>query len=105
MALFKARQQAGREVERALAETGRTLEEVRGFIARQPRYRGAFHRSPHALGCTAADLVYEVGSAHNPFRRAWKRITGMVRAPGRLGDLARRAATASKIPESGTRHP
>jgi predicted nucleotide-binding protein (sugar kinase/HSP70/actin superfamily) len=83
MALFKARQQAQREVERALAETGRTLEEMRTWVARHRRYRGAFHRSPHVLGCTAADLVYDAASARPK--------AAPVRSS--LVDLARRAAT------------
>jgi hypothetical protein len=30
----------------------------------------AFHRAPHKAGCTAADLVYEVGARKNRLRYA-----------------------------------
>jgi predicted nucleotide-binding protein (sugar kinase/HSP70/actin superfamily) len=77
MQLFKAKQAAQQEVDRALAETGMTIDEVRAHLARHPRLAHAFHRSPHAAGCTSADLVYEIAS-HRDWRGRLKRgVTGL----------------------------
>ncbi|HEY6561366.1 MAG TPA: 2-hydroxyglutaryl-CoA dehydratase [Polyangiaceae bacterium] len=60
MYMFKAKQAALAELEKALVENGVTLEQVRGFLAANPRYRSALHRAPHSAAATASDLVYEV---------------------------------------------
>ncbi len=60
MYLFKAKQAAQAELDKALQETGVTLDQVRGFIEEHPRYASALHKAPHKAGCTAADVVYEV---------------------------------------------
>ncbi|MEJ7597521.1 MAG: 2-hydroxyglutaryl-CoA dehydratase [Kofleriaceae bacterium] len=62
MQLFKAKQQAQKEVDAALVEVGMTIEEVRKYLAKHPSMTSAFHRSPHMAGSTAADLIYEVGA-------------------------------------------
>src|SRR5690606_27369265 len=62
MQLFKAKQLAQKEVDKALADVGMTIEEVRAYLAKHPALAHAFHRAPHRAGCTAADLVYEVGA-------------------------------------------
>jgi predicted nucleotide-binding protein (sugar kinase/HSP70/actin superfamily) len=62
MQLFKAKQQAQREVDKALADVGMTMDEVRAYLKKHPSLNSAFHRSPHMAGCTTADLVYEVGA-------------------------------------------
>jgi len=68
MQLFKAKQQAQREVEKALEETGQTMEDVQAWLAKHPKYRHAFHKSPHRAGSTAADLIYEVGARRQGLR-------------------------------------
>jgi hypothetical protein len=62
MQLFKARQHAQKEVDKALADVGMTMDEVRAYLQKHPAMNSAFHRSPHRAGCTTADLVYEVGA-------------------------------------------
>jgi len=62
MQLFKAKQLAQKEVDKALADVGMTIEEVRAFLVKNPKMGHAFHRAPHMAGCTAADLIYEVGA-------------------------------------------
>jgi DNA-binding transcriptional MerR regulator len=62
MQLFKAKQLAQKELDKALADVGMTIEEVRAYLHKHPTMMSPFHRSPHKAGCTAADLVYEVGS-------------------------------------------
>lgn len=62
MQLFKAKQLAQKEVDKALADVGMTIEEVRAYLEKHPSLSHAFHRAPHMAGCTAADLIYEVGA-------------------------------------------
>jgi len=62
MQLFKAKQLAQKEVDKALADVGMTIEEVRAYLDKHPSLAHAFHRAPHKAGCTSADLVYEVGA-------------------------------------------
>ena len=72
MQLFKAKQLAKREVDTALAEHGMTMEEVKAYLAKHPELNSAFHKSPHVYGCTAADLVHEVGMRKNKLRN-WRK--------------------------------
>ncbi|HEX5061686.1 MAG TPA: 2-hydroxyglutaryl-CoA dehydratase [Kofleriaceae bacterium] len=70
MQLFKAKQLAQKEVDKALADVGMTIEEVRTYLDKHPSLAHAFHRAPHKAGCTAADLIYEVGARKNRLRYA-----------------------------------
>src|SRR5262249_10765086 len=60
MYLFKAKQAAQAEFERALEENGVTLEEVRAFLASHPRYASALHKAPHSYAGNGADLVAQI---------------------------------------------
>jgi predicted nucleotide-binding protein (sugar kinase/HSP70/actin superfamily) len=60
MYLFKARQAAVEDFERALEKTGLTLERLREFLKQNPRYAAALHKSPHFAASSPADLVHEV---------------------------------------------
>jgi DNA-binding transcriptional MerR regulator len=62
MQLFKAKQLAQKEVDKALADVGMTMDEVRAYLKKHPEMNSAFHRAPHMAGCSTADLVYEVGA-------------------------------------------
>jgi hypothetical protein len=73
MYLFKAKIAAQAEFEKALADSGVTLDQVRAFLAKHPRFTSALHRAPHSAACTASDLVYEVAEAMN--KTAWQRTT------------------------------
>jgi len=68
MQLFKAKQLAQKEVDKALADVGMTIEEVRTYLDKHPSLAHAFHRAPHKAGCTSADLIYEVGARKNRLR-------------------------------------
>jgi predicted nucleotide-binding protein (sugar kinase/HSP70/actin superfamily) len=68
MQLFKAKQLAQKEVDKALADVGMTIEEVRTYLDKHPKLAHPFYRAPHKAGCTAADLVYEVGARKNRLR-------------------------------------
>jgi predicted nucleotide-binding protein (sugar kinase/HSP70/actin superfamily) len=65
MQLFKAKQVAQREVDKALADVGMTMDQVRAYLAKHPDLAHPFHKSPHKAGSTAADLIYEVGARRN----------------------------------------
>jgi len=60
MYLFKAKQAASAELDRACGEHGVTLDQVRAFLKANPRHAGSLHKAPHAYAGTAADLVAEV---------------------------------------------
>jgi len=60
MYMFKARQLAEAELQKALDDTGLTLDEVRAFLAKHPRYASPLYKPRHRVAGTAADLVYEV---------------------------------------------
>jgi hypothetical protein len=81
MYLFKAKQAANAELERACAEHGVTIEQVRAFLEAQPRFGRALHKAPHAYAGTAADLVAQVAPYITKSRVAlWRdRITGLAR--------------------------
>jgi len=80
MQLFKAKQHAQKEVDKALADVGMTIDEVRAYLTKHPSMMSPFHRSPHRAGCTAADLVYEVGARRQRLSflkdRVIARVTG-----------------------------
>jgi predicted nucleotide-binding protein (sugar kinase/HSP70/actin superfamily) len=60
MYLFKAKQAAAAELDRACAENGVTIEQVRAFVRANPRYGRSLHKPPHRYAGAAADLVAEV---------------------------------------------
>jgi predicted nucleotide-binding protein (sugar kinase/HSP70/actin superfamily) len=105
MQLFKAKQLAQKEVDKALADVGMTIDEVRAYLEKHPSMTSAFHRSPHKAGCTAADLVYEVGARKNRLsflkNRLIARVTGKAEkshaeAHTRLLAIARHAAAKTR---------
>jgi predicted nucleotide-binding protein (sugar kinase/HSP70/actin superfamily) len=60
MYLFKAKQSAIAELDRAYEEQGVTREQVKEFLAKNPRYAGPLHKAPHKYAGTGADLVAEI---------------------------------------------
>ena len=68
MYLFKARQAAQVEFDKALADTGLTLEKLRTFISEHPKYASPLHKSGHYAASTSADLVYEVAEVYGKTR-------------------------------------
>ncbi|MEZ4367101.1 MAG: 2-hydroxyglutaryl-CoA dehydratase [Kofleriaceae bacterium] len=78
MQLFKAKQQAQREVDTALKEVGMTMDEVRAYLAKHPELNHPFHKSPHVVGSTTADLVYEVGARKSKLGYLKHRVVELV---------------------------
>jgi hypothetical protein len=60
MYLFKAKQAAIGEYERALTENGVTKEQVQAFLESSPRFRSPFYKAPHVYSGNNADLVAAV---------------------------------------------
>lgn len=60
MYLFKAKQAAALELDRACSEHGVTIEQVRAFVSGHPRFASSLHKPPHRYAGAAADLVAEV---------------------------------------------
>ena len=105
MQLFKAKQHAQKELDKALLEVGMTIEEVRTYLDKHPSMMSPFHRSPHMAGCTAADLVYEVGARKNRLSFLKNKVVSLVRgtkeksheeAHVKLLQIARNAAARTR---------
>ncbi len=79
MYLFKAKQAAVAEMERALQENGVTMEQVRAFIEANPRYGSSLHKAPHRYAGSGADIVAEVAPYITQTRaQRWKnRLLGL----------------------------
>jgi predicted nucleotide-binding protein (sugar kinase/HSP70/actin superfamily) len=60
MYLFKAKQAALADFEKALEVTGLTAEQVREYLAKDKKLGNALHHPPHRAASTPADVVYEV---------------------------------------------
>ncbi len=60
MYLFKAKQAAAAELERACVENGVTIEEVRAFLETSPRMRSPLFKARHVYAGTASDVVAAV---------------------------------------------
>ena len=109
MQLFKAKQLAQKEVDKALDDVGMTMDEVRKYLAKHPSLNHAFHRAPHRAGCTAADLVYEVGARKKTLKYLRDKVVNAVTgkedkehalAHENLLDIARRAAAKTNKKKS-----
>jgi predicted nucleotide-binding protein (sugar kinase/HSP70/actin superfamily) len=90
MYMFKARQAAAAEFERALSEHGVTREQVKDFIAKHPRFGSSLHRAPHSYAGVAADLVAEVAPYITKSRT--ERVLDTLRGLGKRGQQAAQAS-------------
>ncbi len=79
MQLFKAKQLAKREFDAALSDNNMTEKDVQRYLDENPKLRGALHRSPHTVGCTAADVVHEVARRRRGrIQTMWKKVRKVV---------------------------
>jgi len=60
MYLFKAKQAAAAEYDRALSEQGVTKEQVQAFLNANPKFKSPLYKAPHAYAGNCADLVAAV---------------------------------------------
>lgn len=68
MMLFKAKQQAQREQDEALAANGMTREDLAVMVKRFPWLNGALFKAPHHFGSTAADVAMAAGQIRHPLK-------------------------------------
>ncbi|MGL1935936.1 MAG: hypothetical protein OCD01_12985 [Fibrobacterales bacterium] len=61
MQLFKAKQAAQNEVDRALEMTGLTMEKAYEILKKDKKLNDPLYVSPHAFACPAANLILELG--------------------------------------------
>ena len=75
MALGEAKVKAKAEFEQALKSTGKSLEQIREYIAEHPELKRPFYHVPHRDGVagTAAQFVLHVGDRMDRGTRLWKR--------------------------------
>jgi predicted nucleotide-binding protein (sugar kinase/HSP70/actin superfamily) len=95
MYMFKARIAAEAELDRALDACGVTADQVRAFLAANPRYASPLHHPPHRVSGAAANLVYEVApliKLSAPLRAIAKVRRVAARAMGFASALPERAA-------------
>jgi predicted nucleotide-binding protein (sugar kinase/HSP70/actin superfamily) len=81
MYLFKAKQAAQAEYERALKEHGVTREQVQAFLESSAKFRSPFYKAPHIYSGNNADLVAAVAPYITKTRgERWKaRVTSFVK--------------------------
>ncbi len=110
MYLFKAKQAAQAEFDKALEETGVTLEQVRKYLAEHPKYANALHHPEHRAGSTSADTVYEVAElitstkSQRAVRRAKRFFQGAKAAFGKaISDAPETARTTAAFTQQGAK--
>jgi hypothetical protein len=107
MYLFKAKQAAAQELERACGEHGMTVPQLRAFLETSPRFASPLHKAPHRYAGTAADLVAQVAPyVHQSRVERWRdRVVSLVqrsgdaarRSPQRVAGLVKSAASAAPV--------
>jgi len=77
MALGEAKAKAKAEFETVLQYTGKSLDDIRGFVADHRRLRRPFYHVPHREGIagTAAQFILHVNDLMHSRARKWKRST------------------------------
>ncbi len=94
MYMFKAKQAAQAELEKALDNAGLTLDQVREFVKEHPRYGHSLHRAPHSGASTAVDLVNEIASVYG--KPAWKvALEKAKKLAGKAGGAGKSAVVAA----------
>jgi hypothetical protein len=75
MALGEAKVKAKAEFETVLKSTGKTMDEIREYIAEHPELKRPFYHVPHRPGVTgtAAQFVLHVSERIDKSTRFWKR--------------------------------
>ncbi len=86
MYLFKAKQAAGAEYERALKAHGVTREQVKAFLESSPRFANPLFRARHVYAGSPADIVAAVAPYITKTRaERWKeRLTGASEASAKI---------------------
>src|ERR1700747_1926252 len=87
MALGEAKVKAKTEFEQCLKSTGKSLDEIRDYIAEHPELKRPFYHVPHREGVagTAAQFILHVNDGINKDTGFWKRSRIGVVAPATAG--------------------
>ncbi len=109
MYLFKAKQAALAEYERALEEQGVTREQVAAFLDANPKFRSPFYKPPHVYCGSSADIVAAVAPYITKTRsQRWKeRLTKLAtgskatiqKTPHMVVELFEKVKEAPKVAE------
>jgi hypothetical protein len=80
MALGEAKVKAKLEFEECLSSTGKTMDQIREYIAEHPELKRPFYHIPHREGIagTAAQFILHVSDRMDKSSRFWRRT----RVPG-----------------------
>jgi hypothetical protein len=80
MALGEAKVKAKLEFEQCLSSTGKTMEQIREYIAQHPELKQPFYHVPHREGIagTAAQFILHVSDRMDKSGLVWRRS----RVPG-----------------------
>jgi len=83
MALGEAKVKAKLEFEQCLKQTGKTMTQIREYIAEHPELRRPFYHVPHREGVagTAAQFILHVSDRINKDMHFWKRSRVAVAVP------------------------
>ncbi len=107
MALGEAKVKAKTEFEQCLKSTGKSLDEIREYVAEHPELRRPFYHVPHREGVagTAAQFILHVSDRMDKSTRFWKRarVPGIALAQRRVTDG--RASATSCGRDAGHRYP
>ncbi len=98
MYLFKAKQAAQAEAEKALSAAGLSMADVEAFLAAHPKYASGLFRADHVGGATVTDLIHAVAYARSTTRLQRARsAAAAVAAAGRRGARAAFEATPAAL--------
>ncbi|HEX7667854.1 MAG TPA: 2-hydroxyglutaryl-CoA dehydratase, partial [Polyangiaceae bacterium] len=86
MYLFKAKQAAVAEYDRALEENGLTREEVKAFLEANPKFARGLHKPDHHYAGVAADTVHEIAPyiKKTAFQRLRDRLTNTAKNTAKM---------------------
>ncbi len=102
MALGEAKVKAKTEFEQCLKSTGKSLDEIREYIAEHPELRRPFYHVPHREGVagTAAQFILHVSDRMDKSTRLWKRsrVPGHRRAERRVRLQAAAISLVNRLP-------
>jgi len=106
MYMFKARLAAAEELRKTYIECGVTEEEVRAFLAANPKYASPFYHAPHTKAGSAVNLIHEVAPLIKLSRveratlKAKKTVSSLIGFAKSVPERAQALQTALRDPET-----
>jgi predicted nucleotide-binding protein (sugar kinase/HSP70/actin superfamily) len=93
MFLFKARQVAEAEYQKALVDNNITEQQFKDFLANNPKYNSPLYKAPHTKAGTTTDLIYEVA----PYITMTRTERTMRKAKGLAASISKVAQAAPGV--------